>query len=712
MLKNLDKLIEEKESHEGKTLSRHIEECKELVRDLLLFYGLHDYDDFINKLCYYHDLGKLRPDFDVRKEGNPTHSPYSLFILLNEEKIENEKIFLPWFVLKHHGILSREINEDRISYSLPSDISLSERERFEQEIVNYRGKLYRKLPEMEKGLKIDFSDAFGLFKFADVLSADNVKYKPKLPSKNAKDLENWLREKIKKKGFGLREETLRSQLDLNKIYDNLLLRAPTGWGKTAASLSYALGRDSKIIYVLPTISSIKSFYDDICVFFGSENVGELFYYGDVEAFKREENFQDVMFSSYFARPVIITTLDQLLLTFLQLGKYFLKRPHLRKSTLIFDEVHTFTPNMLYILSFFIQKYVEHYELKVCVMSATFPSVLKDHFAGLLKNVEMRWLDEEFKKRRRVMFVRKREDEEKIDILGLTEEILSLYKSKTKPFRMAIVCNTVDKAQKVFENLLNSEKISVAEIELLHARFIYKHRSGKEDKIQEWIRIGKSFILVATQVIEVSLDISFDFMVTECAPIESLVQRFGRVNRYEERTDEINVWITFPIEIETKKVYPYDKRDIENTWDFLEKLEWDKLRNELQLIEEYDKEAFLPFSKKKELDKLLETWEDHTYFVYSWKAREELAQKLLKFREEFTVLVIPSGFEEEVLELYGETKKKDISYSEKRRIFTEIKEYTVPVPIWMIKTRPKEGFPIVDVNYDEMYGIRKEMDTII
>ena len=300
----------------------------------------------------------------------------------------------------------------------------------------------------------------------------------------------------------------------------------------------------------------------------------------------------------------------------------------------------------------------------------------------------------------------------MDILGLTEEILSLYKSKTNPFRMAIVCNTVDKAQKVFGNLRNSEKIPVAEIELLHARFVYKHRSGKEDKLQEWIRRGKSFILVATQVIEVSLDISFDFIVTECAPIESLVQRFGRVNRYEERTDEINVWITFPTEIETKKIYPYDKRDIKNTWDFLEKLEEDKLINELQLIEEYDKEAYLPSSKKKELDNLLEMWGDHTYFVYSWKADEELAQKLLKFREEFTTLVIPNRYEEEVLELYRGSKKKEISYSEKRRIFAKIKEYTVPVPIWMVKVRPEEGFPIVEIDYDEMYGIKKDIETII
>jgi hypothetical protein len=91
--------------------------------------------------------------------------------------------------------------------------------------------------------------------------------------------------------------------------------------------------------------------------------------------------------------------------------------------------------------------------------------------------------------------------------------------------------------------------------------------------------------------------------------------------------------------------------------------------------------------------------------------DEFAQKLFKFRDEFTVLVIPSIYEEEVKELYQQMKKK-ISYQEKRKIFAKIKEYTVPVPIWMVKISPEEGFPIVPLFYDEKYGVRKEMDLII
>ena len=57
-------------------------------------------------------------------------------------------------------------------------------------------------------------------------------------------------------------------------------------------------------------------------------------------------------------------------------------------------------------------------------------------------------------------------------------------------------------------------------------------------------------------------------------------------------------------------------------------------------------------------------------------------------------------------------RKEKSYTQKRKIFAEIKEHTVPVPIWMIKIPREEGFPIVDVFYDEKYGVRKDVNNII
>lgn len=710
MLNDLEKGIWTKESHEGKKLGEHIDECKRLTLDFLNFYNLQNYRKFAELLCYSHDLGKLRDGWSIYNESNPPHSPLSVLLFFNKgkEKLDKHPI-LPLFILKHHGTLTRI--EDGDILRIKNEAPRSEKEQIDNEMTNWKRNLYRFVSKFDMTSKIDLVDVFGLFKFADILSANNLtNYKIRKTNKSIEELEAWVTEKVEKKGLQLRSNVLQTQLNLSEIDTNLLIRAPTGWGKTASSLSYAIGKNSKIIYVLPTITSIKNFYNDLCTFFGRENVGELFYYSDVEAVKRKDSdFRELMFSSYFTQSVIITTLDQLLLTFLQIGKYFMKRPHLRNSVIILDEVHTFSQNMLYTLSFFIDKFSKPYNLKFCVMSATFPVCLKDFFVDLFnKDVETLFLNDEFQKKRRVMYERIKEE---TDVQNMVGDIVSLYKLKKKPFRIAVVCNTVEKAQKVFEGLQNISNKLETNKELLHSRFIYKHRNEKEDRINTWIKNNESFILVATQVIEVSLDISFDFMVTECAPIESLVQRFGRVNRYNDKTDEINVWIAFPTEINIKKRYPYEKEDVLNTWKFLKDLEGEKLKDELQLIEEYDKVAFLSKVKQKEIYNLLDAWKETTNFLYSWSVGDELAQKLLKFRDEFTRLVIPSIYEGEIKKSYDQIKRMS-SYIEKRKIFAMIKEYTVPVPIWMVKTPIEEGFPVVDLFYNETFGIRREMDRII
>jgi len=709
MWKDLEKEIWRKESHEGKKLGKHIQECKRLCDEFLKFYNLTEYREFVDVLCFYHDLGKLKAEWNVKNKNNPPHSPLSFLTLYNEDKEKLKKYpLIGLFILKHHGTLTRM--EDGDILRIINEAPEKKKEQIDNDLRNWRRNLYSYVSKLDRFVKIELIDIYGLFKFADIISANNLTdYKIGKPDKNIGDLKKWVLKKTQKKGLGIRKKDLQTQLNLNKVEKHLLIRAPTGWGKTVASLSYGIGKGSRIIYVLPTITSIKSFYDDICFLFGKENVGEFFYYADVEMKNEEKSdFRELMFSSYFAKPVIITTLDQLLLTFLQVGKYFLKRPHLRDSVIILDEVHTFSQNMLYLLSYFFEKFSEIYNLKLCIMSATFPSVLKNHFGNLLGKVEEVWLNEEFRNRRRVMFKLKEND-----IFDIVEEIVEIYKVSRKPFRMAIICNTIEKSQKVFEKFQNliSNSTQKLNVELLHSRFIYRHRCEKEDRINKWMSDGKSFILVATQVVEVSLDISFDFMVSECAPLESLVQRFGRVNRYKNRTEEVNVWITFPFEIDTKNRYPYEKEDVKNTWDFLKNLEGENLRNELQLIEEYENVVELSQSKQREIYNLIETWGKNTNFLYSWSINDESAQKLFKFREEFTKLVIPYRYREDVEKLY-EKMKKETSYTQKKKIFAEIKEYTVPVPIWRIKAPLEEGFPVENIDYDERYGVRTTLESVI
>ena len=82
-----------------------------------------------------------------------------------------------------------------------------------------------------------------------------------------------------------------------------------------------------------------------------------------------------------------------------------------------------------------------------------------------------------------------------------------------------------------------------EIVLYHSTFKKRDRAKKEELIFQKLKEKNPFILVATQIVEVSLDIDFDVMFTDNAPIDSLIQRFGRVNRKKsiERKGEIYIY---------------------------------------------------------------------------------------------------------------------------------------------------------------------------
>ena len=90
----------------------------------------------------------------------------------------------------------------------------------------------------------------------------------------------------------------------------------------------------------------------------------------------------------------------------------------------------------------------------------------------------------------------------------------------------VVCNTVNQAQEMFKTL--REVVKEDKAKLLHSRFILKDRKRIETELDD------ADLLVGTQAVEVSLDIDFDCLFTEPAPIDALIQRFGRINRKGEK----------------------------------------------------------------------------------------------------------------------------------------------------------------------------------
>lgn len=121
---------------------------------------------------------------------------------------------------------------------------------------------------------------------------------------------------------------------------------------------------------------------------------------------------------------------------------------------------------------------------------------------------------------------------------------------------AVICNTVDRAQKMYGALFTyfeqcaADGKEAPELGLFHARFLFEDREereklalwcfGKKDKVVEFaendqrkVERPRRFVLVATQVIEQSLDLDFDLMVSDFAPLDLILQRSGRVWRHED-----------------------------------------------------------------------------------------------------------------------------------------------------------------------------------
>jgi CRISPR-associated endonuclease/helicase Cas3 len=104
----------------------------------------------------------------------------------------------------------------------------------------------------------------------------------------------------------------------------------------------------------------------------------------------------------------------------------------------------------------------------------------------------------------------------------------------------VVCNLVGRAQVAYRQLRERLEESGIHVELLHGRFNMRDRSAKEKLVR--VAAGsmseqrQAIVLVATQVVEVSLDIDLDVIYSDPAPLEALVQRFGRINRLGRQVD--------------------------------------------------------------------------------------------------------------------------------------------------------------------------------
>ncbi|MBY5958968.1 CRISPR-associated helicase Cas3' [Membranicola marinus] len=237
---------------------------------------------------------------------------------------------------------------------------------------------------------------------------------------------------------------------------------------------------------------------------------------------------------------------------------------------ILDEIHTYTD----ITRSIVLKIVEVLNRLNCrlhIGTATMPTVLYNKILNVLGKENVM----EVKLTKAELDRFDRHTTHKIESWNDTTEIIQSAIEKNQ--KILLVCNRVKSAQDIYNFCV--EHYDVPSL-LIHSRFKRGDRNEKEELLLGLNEDGEpngkfntsknSCIVIATQVVEVSLDISFDLMVTETAPLDAMIQRFGRVNR--KRTNETighlkPVYIIAPPD-DTKKALPYKLKVLEKSYKIL------------------------------------------------------------------------------------------------------------------------------------------------
>lgn len=340
---------------------------------------------------------------------------------------------------------------------------------------------------------------------------------------------------------------------------NALLIAPTGSGKTEAALFWAAAQNEpegssspRLFYTLPYQASMNAMSLRLKKIFGERLVGlqhgrsRLAIYRQL--MERSYSPRDAASAAKLARnladlnypPLRVFSPFQMLKAMYRLKGYEAQLSDYHQALFIFDEIHAYEVRRLAMILKTMAYLRQHFAARFFVMSATFPALIKNWLREALPDVvEIRAEQQLYR-----MFQRHRLKLVEGDLLE--PRYLDLIASEARSGKsVLVVCNVVSRAQQAYDYLFNRLKRSGIPVELIHGRFNLRDRLHKEKLVQEYAGSEshkRPVLLIATQVVEVSLDIDLNTIYTDPAPLEALVQRFGRINRARKMLDLATVHV--------------------------------------------------------------------------------------------------------------------------------------------------------------------------
>jgi CRISPR-associated endonuclease/helicase Cas3 len=361
-----------------------------------------------------------------------------------------------------------------------------------------------------------------------------------------------------------------------------IVEAPTGSGKTETALAYAwklleLHLADSIIFALPTQATANAMLSRLetlaPLLFENPNLvlahaNSRFNRAFTEIKQRGDDLQGenalsqcVQWLSQSKKRVFlgqigVCTIDQVLVSVLPLKHRFVRGFGAGRSVLIVDEVHAYDRYMYGLLEAVLREQANAGSPAI-LLSATLPEQQKKQLlasyapastAGLVATVDtpypqVSWVtggdlrqfdltdcpDQQPPKFNLYLESRYSDDAQPDD--ELLQQLLSTAKQGAQ---VCLICNLVDVAQQAYQKL----KIvaGTIDVQLFHARFSLLDRQVKENQAlacfgKEGDR-SRGRVLIATQVVEQSLDVDFDWLVTQICPVDLLFQRLGRLHRHQ------------------------------------------------------------------------------------------------------------------------------------------------------------------------------------
>lgn len=357
-----------------------------------------------------------------------------------------------------------------------------------------------------------------------------------------------------------------------------LLLAACGSGKTIAAWKWAEAQSQtheigKVIFLYPTRGTATEGFKDY-VGFAPEAEASLLHGSakyELEGIaenpneatkdKHYETNARLFALGFWGKRYFSATVDQFL-SFLEHSYSSLcLLPVLADSAVIIDEIHSFDKRMFETLVCFLKQF----DIPVLCMTATLPNSRKEN----LENIGLRvYPNKEEQAELKDLEKAEKHPRYNLEIVADEDDAMKIaIEEFDKGKRVLWVVNTVKRCQNAAKRFEKLRKIRPL---VYHSRFRLKDRKDRHEKtVEAFKQIGKAKIAITTQVCEMSLDLDADVLITEIAPIPSLVQRFGRSNRHLKRGEDFRSRLVAYMPENDK---PYDqKEDLDTALVFLKDL---------------------------------------------------------------------------------------------------------------------------------------------